>query len=200
MVTPMRIREFNPWFSRRLAKRLVLGFAGAKRVSKDEKGRAGGVHWYTARRMMDRHACPKTRRDSTRMKNVGRGREKNPASEPTLSRNTISTIGALYPPPPSFSFNPRWIDDRHDETIASNSISKIGAGKVREVCVKSTGTRVPITRCRSLMARTPRVKLAESWERSRKTARKEKKERFAKLVRLRFMWETDDDEYRENHP
>lgn len=190
MVTPMRIREFNPWFSRRVAKRLVLGFAGAKRVSKDEKGRAGGVHWYTARRMMDRHACPKTRRDSTRMKNVGRGREKNPASEPTLSRNTISTIGALYPPPPSFSFDPRrWIDDRHDETIASNSISKIGAGKVREVCVKSTGTRVPITRCRSLMARTSRVKLAESWERSRKTARKEKKERFAKLVRLRFMWE-----------
>lgn len=127
-------------------------------------------------------------------------REESSLGADSLSQYYIDNMGALYPPPPSFSFDPRWIDDRHDETIASNSISKIGAGKVREVCVKSTGTRVPITRCRSLMARTPRVKLAESWERSRKTARKEKKERFAKLVRLRFMWETDDDEYRENHP
>lgn len=50
---------------------------------KDENGRER--HWYTARRMMDHHVCPKTRRDSARMKNVARGREESNRREKQLS-------------------------------------------------------------------------------------------------------------------
>jgi len=48
----------------------------------------------TTRRMMDHHACPKTRWDSAEMKNVDRGRERRiqPAAATAKRLAAISTI------------------------------------------------------------------------------------------------------------
>jgi len=49
----------------------------------------------TTRRMMDHHACPKTRWDSPEMKNVDRGREKNPAGRRHGEATRAATISKL---------------------------------------------------------------------------------------------------------
>ncbi|CAL1677004.1 unnamed protein product [Lasius platythorax] len=52
--------------------------AKCKRASSKDKEQPGIG---TVRRMMDHHACPKTRWDSAEMKNVDRGREKERVRE-----------------------------------------------------------------------------------------------------------------------